>query len=80
MFVIAGNTEATSSTKLTADEIRMQGQADASWLRYASTWRKFKSWLEDNGHDDCIIPMDEVKTPLQIFKSVKVPLSQVSVY
>ena len=65
------------ASKLSAAELRQQGQSDASWVRYASSWRKFRVWLEANGHEEWIVPSADMKSSLAIFDSVKLPLSQV---
>ena len=66
-----------SPSKLSAAELRKQGQSDASWVRYASSWRKFRVWLEANGHEDWVVSNADMKSSLAVFDSVKLPLSQV---
>jgi hypothetical protein len=69
--------ERGSPSKLSAVELRQQGQSDASWVRYASCWRKFRVWLEANGHEDWVVSNADMKSALAVFESVKLPLSQV---
>jgi len=46
-------------------------------VRYASSWRKFRVWLEANGHEEWIVADADITSCLGVFDSVKLPLSQV---
>ena len=66
-------------TPLSANDFRRQGQADLSWVKYASTWRRFHRWLEDNGRDDVLVADVDVASNYDVFEAIKLPLSQVEV-
>jgi hypothetical protein len=58
------------ASKLSAAELRQQGQSDASWVRYASSWRKFGVWLEANGHEEWVVSNADMKRSLAVFDPV----------
>ena len=70
----------SKSTPLSAKDFRRQGQADLSWVKYASTWRRSHKWLEDNGRDDVLVADVDVASNYDVFEAIKLPLPQVEVF